>query len=304
MVYRSLLGIVRRIGKDLEYRFAYWWVRIYCYIYHIVLTHPSLPSSPVEVMNLQFQNPVGLAAGFDRDGKLAVGLQAVGFGFVEIGTVNIDSENGSDDGLAKIARNSRKYNNHSTCRILRGVSLGSLSNGNDERAVNDFVKGMKSCWHFADYLVINLSRPGSVMRSGEDCEPELSNLLCRVKMGHTEICEEYGTRVPVVIKLAIRNETRRTLPASLMTAWSLGYDGLLVAFENWPSFDETVTTVGEISTLTNGLPIIVVGGIGTADNVLDLLNAGASLVQCYSLVVEHGPHEVKDVIREVVSLSK
>ena len=106
-----------------------------------------------------------------------------------------------------------------------------------------------------------------------------------------------------IIKAAIEYESRKIWPEALLIANELEYDGLLIAFENWPSSADVVTTVGEISALTDQLPLIVVGGIKSADEVLKLLSAGANLVQCYTLLVEQGPVEMEKMIREVSLLT-
>lgn len=115
MIYRSLLSVIKLIDNNLKYRFAYWWVRVYCFLNRFNPVTPPLPSNPVNIMNLDFPNPVGLAAGFDRDGKLANSINTTGFGFIEIGTVNVDSKIESDNELKNIIRN-LKHSKNQVCK--------------------------------------------------------------------------------------------------------------------------------------------------------------------------------------------
>lgn len=304
MIYRSLLRVIKCIDNNLKYRFAYWWVRVFCFLNRFNPVTPPLPSYPVDIMNLHFPNPVGLAAGFDRDGKLANRLNTAGFGFIEMGTVNVNSEIDFDANLANIVGNLRRSNNQSTNQPLRGISLGSLRNSIDDHTVADYLQGMEIVWHYSDYIVINLSRPGSSVRSETNNKTQLRFLLGKIKQGHAELCNKQRNHVPIVIKVAIDFENRKTLPETLIIACELEFDGLLIAFENWPSSADVIATVGEISALTNQLPLIVVGGIKTADDMLQILNAGANLVQCYTLLVDQGPTEIIKMIRKLTLLAK
>jgi len=304
MIYRSLLRVIKCIDNNLKYCFAYWWVRVFCFLSRFNPVTTIVPSHPVDIMNLHFPNPVGLAAGFDRDGKLADRLNTAGFGFVEVGTINVNSEIDSDDKLTNIVRNLRRSKNQSTHRPLIGISLGSLRNCINAHTVSDYLQGMEVFWHYSDYIVINLSRPGSSMRSETDNKAKLRVLLEKVKQGHTELCNNQRNHVPIIIKVAINYEYRKNLPETLIIANELEFDGLLIAFENWPSSSDVIATVGKISALTFQRPLIVVGGIKTADDALKILNAGATLVQCYTLLVEQGPAEIIKMIRKLTLLAK
>ncbi|RKZ71097.1 MAG: hypothetical protein DRQ48_04655 [Gammaproteobacteria bacterium] len=252
-------------------------------------------------MSLHFPNPVGLAAGFDRDGRMISSLNAAGFGFIEIGTINVDSEVQSDDELENIVHNLDQSKNQSTPRPLIGISLGSMRNRIDTHTISDYLQGMEIFWHHSDYIVINLSRPGSSMRSETCNKAEIRVLLEKIKQRHTELCEKNSSHVPVVIKVAIEYDNRDSLLEILSIAHGLGFNGLLIAFENWPSSGDVITTVRKISALTDQLPLIVVGGIKSADDVLQILDAGASLVQCYTLLVEQGPAGMKKMILSLAS---
>jgi hypothetical protein len=92
-MYRHFISILQHIDKTLAFRFAYLWTRISCILYSLPFVKTPPPRKPVNLMGLEFPNPVGLAAGFDRDAGLLKWLAPTGFGFVEIGTVNFSREN-------------------------------------------------------------------------------------------------------------------------------------------------------------------------------------------------------------------
>lgn len=255
-------------------------------------------------MGLDFPNPVGLAAGYDRDGSQINSLNKAGFGFIELGTINVNSELEFDDELENVIRNLEYSKNQPTNHALVGISLGSLRDTIDEYTIADYLQGMEKFWHYSDYIVINLSRPGSSMRSEVNKNAMLRLLLEKVKQRHVELCEIYLNHVPIVVKVAIEYETRKILPETLIVAYELGFDGLLIAFENWPSSTAVKETVSRISTLTNKCPLIVVGGIKSADDISQILNSGANLVQCYSLLADQGPTNVKNMIRGLALKTK
>ena len=101
-------------------------------------------------MGLQFPNPVGLAAGFDCDGKLARRLNTAGFGFIEIGTININSGIDSDNISTTLIHNIRCSNIKSKNQPILGVSIGSLRDKIDDHTVTDYLQGMEIVWHYAD----------------------------------------------------------------------------------------------------------------------------------------------------------
>jgi dihydroorotate dehydrogenase len=304
MIYRILLKWIKRLDNSYKYCFSYWWTRIYYFLDHFNPISPPLLSRPVNSLNLHFSNPVGLAAGFDRNGSLLKNINSSGFGFIEVGTININSEIESDKNINSIIRNLEQSKYNLIDRPLIGVSLGSLKNKIDQYTVNDYIKGMDLFWNLSDYIVINLSRPGSAMRSEENKKKELHIILDWIKREHIILCKRFGTNVPIIIKVAIEYKRRKSLPETLVMACELDFDGLLIAFENWPSTTEVISTLNEIVLLTDNLPLIVVGGIKTENDAIKILNAGAKLVQCHSLLVEQGPIEMKKMIRKLILIEK
>ncbi len=304
MLYRLLLKWITKFDNNYKYCFAYWCARLYYFFERLNPVLPPPSSRPVNIMNLHFSNPVGLAAGFDKNGSLLKNINNSGFGFIEIGTININSEIESDENINSVITNLEQSKYYSTDRPITGINLGSLNNNLDQYTVNDYIKGMDTFWHLSDYMVINLSRPGSAMRSEENNNKEIDILLDQIKREHIILCKKFGTHVPIIIKVAIEYQNRTTLPETLIMACKLDFDGLLIAFENWPSTAEVISIVKEVVLLTNDLPLIVVGGIKNSADALQILKAGASLIQCHTLLVEQGPTEMKKMIHKLTLSAK
>lgn len=296
MIYRLLL------------RLSLWISQAYCILCRVVSVQQSLPSCPVEVMGLPFPNPVGLAAGFDRDGKLAGWLAPAGFGFVEIGTINVDSEAASNTELSGIAHTLQKARirshsfGNSANRQLLGISLGSIRGTLDERTVADYLKGMEVLWPYADYLVVNLSRPGSPGRTLQPDATALRFLLENIKQGHAALAARYRSRAPIIIKAAIDHQREKAIPLSVHLGRELGFDGVLAAFEHWPYRKDVIKCIRELSTLIQPLSLIVVGGIRTAEDAWQSLEAGADLVQLYTGFVKLGPLQTRRMISRLTEL--
>jgi len=296
MIYRLLL------------RLSFWISQAYCILCRVVSVQQSLPSCPVEVMRLHFPNPVGLAAGFDRDGRLVGYLAPAGFGFVEIGTINVNSEAAPNTELSDITHTLQKARirshsfGNSASRQLLGISLGSIRGTLDERTVADYLKGMDTLWEYADYLAINLSRPGSPGRTLQPDATALRFLLENIKQGYAALAARYRSRVPIIIKAAIDHQCKETIPLSVHLARELGFDGVLAAFEHWPSRQNAIKCISDLSSLIQPLSLIVVGGIRTVDDIRQSLEAGADLVQLYTGFVKQGPLQTRRMISRLTEL--
>ncbi len=206
MIYRLCIRLLASIKGDLVYKYAYLWVYSFCKLCSFSPIKLSIPLSRVKVMGLSFPNPLGLAAGFDREGKLLRYSQALGFGFVEIGTINLDSQKELNCHAIEIIRNLKKAARpyQETNRIQKwGINLGSLRNTLDEQTVADYIKGMKLFWEYADYFVINLSRPESPVRQLNSDMEELNSFLDSIKHQQSKFILYSDKHIPIVVKIAI-----------------------------------------------------------------------------------------------------
>ncbi len=303
MFYRFLIELLAVINQNLVHRFAYLCSYGFSTISRALSRNHQVPLCPTHAMGLSFPNPIGLAAGFDHDGKLLHVSDSMGFGFVEVGTVNIDSRKETDDQALEVRRNIEKIPRgckNAPRQQLWGISLGSLGKNLDENAVSDFTKGMEIFWSHADYFAINLSRPGSTARV---LNPDLKNLrifLDNIKQQHEKLHSVCGNYVPVVVKVAIDYINNDFIAGVLLTIRDSEFDGVIVAFEKWPGIEEIVEYLNACRKTTKLLPFIVVGGIRTVTDARQVLSAGASLVQMYTGLVHKGPLQTKKLISTFV----
>ena len=281
---------------------------------------PDPPVLAQRLWGLDLANPVGLAAGYDKDARVPDAMRRLGFGFVEVGTVTPRPQPGNpkprvfrleqDQAIInRLGFNSRGLD--AVCdRLSRrirsgvvGVNLGKNRDTND--AAEDYAEGILRTARLADYLVVNVSSPNT---------PGLRELQHRAKLGSLldrlmTVREETGCRVPLLVKVApdLTSEERRDIA---QVALDTGVDGLIVSnttverppdllsrhaheaggLSGRPLFAPSTTLLAEIYGLTQGrLPLIGVGGIASAEDAYAKIRAGASLVQLYTALVFAGP---------------
>ncbi len=269
---------------------------------------------------LDFPNPVGLAAGYDKDGHVPDALLRLGFGFVELGTVTPRPQSGNpkprvfrlDEEQAVVNR--MGFNSGGldlvASRLSRrarsgvvGLNLGKNRQSADASA--DYEEGIRRGARLADYLVINVSSPNTPHLRDLQARSALESLLRRL----IEARAETGIRVPLLLKIApdLTAEERGDIAEVTLAA---GIDGLIVSnttverpaglrsrhaseaggLSGRPLFTPSTALLAEMHGLTRGrLPLIGAGGIGSAADAYEKIRAGASLVQLYTALVFAGP---------------
>jgi dihydroorotate dehydrogenase len=287
--------------------------------------------APVEVFGVRFPNAVGLAAGMDKNGVALRAWPALGFGFVEVGTVTAKAQPGNDQPRLFRLRDSEAiinrmgFNNagaaalaarlkalgpprSSNLGVPLGVSLGKSKVTPLEEAVEDYLASYELLHPFADYIAVNVSSPNT---------PGLRTLQDKSAIGN--LLGALVDRVPVLVKIA-PDLTEPAIAELLDVCLSHGAAGVIatnttlardgLAPPDQPKAAETGGLSGApltekarkvvhfVHTETGGrLPIIGVGGVMCADDASRLLDAGASLVQLYSGFIYHGPALVRSVAR-------
>jgi len=243
-------------------------------------------------MGLSFPNQLGLAAGFIHDGRLLRYSGYTGLGLVEIGTINIDSAIEHDPYVIDIIHDIK--NALHTYRYQRwGINLGSLDHSLTQKATADYTKGMKLFWRYADYLVINLSRPGSAVRTLQPDMQSLADFFQSIMEQHSLLKTANTNPIPITVKIAIDHLNNGHIIPVLMLVREYGFDGAIIAFENWPDIESIRRYLGTLRVKLDPFPFIIVGGIRTADDARKILDAGASLVQIYTSLVAYGPAYTK-----------
>jgi dihydroorotate dehydrogenase len=292
-----------------------------------------------EVFGLKFKNPVGLAAGFDKDAKLFNELSDFGFGFIEIGTLTPKPQDGnpkkrlfrlkSDSAII----NRMGFNNGGVeAAILRlkknkGVLIGGNIGKNkitpNENATDDYVICFEALYDYVDYFVVNVSSPNTPnLRELQEKEP-LTKLLQTLQDLNDQkaVTLSLSNGKPILLKIApdltneqlvdiidIVNETK--IAGVIATNTTISRDGLtsenkeeMGGLSGKPLTKRSTEVIRFLSEKSNkSFPIIGVGGIHTAEDAIEKLNAGASLVQLYTGFIYEGPQLITDINNKILKL--
>lgn len=292
-------------------------------------------SCPVQVMGLTFPNPVGLAAGLDKNGEHIDGLAQLGFGHLEIGTVTPRAQYGNPKPrLFRLPRasgiiNRMGFNNAGVEQLLEnvraskfpknggilGINIGKSASTPIEHAANDYLVCLEKVYGDASYVAVNISSPNTKNLRELQNEAALNDLLQRLKARQERLAEESGKYVPIAIKLApdlddqqiitladaLRRHRMDGVIATNTTLSRNGIEDLPTAAESGglsgaPLFSRSTAVVRKLSAaLANELPIIGVGGIQCGEDAIKKIDAGASLVQFYSGFIFRGPDLISEV---------
>jgi dihydroorotate dehydrogenase len=290
----------------------------------------------VKLWNLEFPNPVGLAAGFDKNALALPVWAALGFGFAEIGSVTAHGQTGNpkprlfrlpednaiinrmgfnNDGAKVIsARLELWQHTHGKLKIPLGINLGKSKITPLEEAPQDYLFSLERLWEYGDYFVLNVSSPNTPnLRELQD--KDKLEVLLETVMGFANAQE---IKKPVLLKVApdlsfeqldeifLLLETHK-VSGIIATNTTLARDGLKTQIEQAgglsgvPLKQKSLEILKHLNTQLNGkLPIISVGGISSGDDVQQRLDAGASLVQVYSGWIFEGPLMLKNIARELM----
>lgn len=292
-----------------------------------------------EVFGMKFKNPVGLAAGFDKDAKLYQELSNFGFGFIEIGTLTPKAQEGNPkkrlfrllDDSAIINR--MGFNNGGVLEaverlkknkgVLVGGNIGKNKVTSNETAVDDYKICFEALYDYVDYFVVNVSSPNTPnLRELQDKEP-LTNLLRSLQElnyhKYASIDDFKGEIKPILLKIApdltddqlldiidIVKETK--ISGVIATNTTISREGLksnnkaeVGGLSGKPLTKRSTEVIRFLSEKSNSaFPIIGVGGIHTADDAIEKLNAGASLVQLYTGFIYEGPALVKAINKKIL----
>jgi dihydroorotate dehydrogenase len=286
----------------------------------------SPAGSPVRVMGLEFPNPIGLAAGLDKNGAHIDALGRLGFGCLEVGTVTPRPQPGNPRPRmfripqARAVINRMGFNNLGVDRLVRnvrasayrgvlGINIGKNFDTPIERAELDYLACMRKAYAVASYLAVNISSPNTRNLRQLQQADELGRLLAALKAEQQRLADQHGRYVPLALKIApdlepdeVRAVAERVIAhgidAVIATNTTLSRDGV----EGLPHCREAGGLSGAPLTaraaqvvrllaqhLQGRVPIIGVGGIMRAEDAAARLEAGASLVQLYTGLVYAGP---------------
>ena len=293
------------------------------------------------VFGLSFGNPVGLAAGFDKNAEVLAATGNLGFGFTEAGTVTPEPQYGNERPRLfrlqedKAVINRFGFNNEGLDYFARGLKklkpggrkpFGANVGANKatEDKTDDYVKGIHALYGLADYFTVNISSPNTPgLRSLQSAEA-LTDLIERVLAARTEQMHSGKAYMPILVKIA-PDLTQDDINDICAIAVSHKLDGLIVSnttivraaglesshrnemggLSGAPLMEPSTEILGKIYKETNGkIPLVGVGGIANGADAYRKIRAGASLVQLYSAMVYQGPGLVNRIKRELSALLK
>ncbi len=294
-----------------------------------------MPSFPVKVLGLNFPNPVGLAAGLDKNGAHIDAMFALGFGFVEVGTVTPKPQPGNpkprmfrlpennaiinrlgfnNDGVDALVRNVEKARRKGNG--ILGINIGKNKDTPNESAALDYVHCLEKVYPLADYITINISSPNTAGLRELQEEQALRRLLGELKEAQGRLWTRHGRRVPMLVKVA-PDLADEDIDVTARVLGELQVDGVIatnttvsrIAVHQHPLAKEAGGLSGEPlmakstavlrmlrTRLPEQIPIIGVGGILTGADAVKKMAAGASLVQCYTGLIYRGPTLIHDCV--------
>ena len=329
-VHYFVVGLLKIIVKFPPSRW------IFRSMYHV--EHPALER---EFIGLKFPNPVGLAAGFDKNAKYFHEMESCGFGFIEIGTVTPLAQPGNDlprlfrlkkdeailnrmgfnnDGVQEALKHLKARKNH---QLIIGGNIGKNKWTPNEEALNDYLICFDALFDEVDYFAVNVSSPNTPnLRALQDKAP-LMELLSTLQQKN----EAKANPKPILLKIApdLTNEqldeiieiVQETKIAGLIaTNTTISREGLITpsseveamgagGVSGKPLTQRSTEVIRYIHTKSNGsIPMMAVGGIHTAADALEKLDAGATLVQLYSGFIYEGPGLIKEINEALINKSQ
>ena len=299
---------------------------------------PSPPlSNPVYVRNLLFKNPIGLAAGLDKNGEYIDILARFGFGFIEVGTVTPEPQPGNKKprlfrieneralinrlGFNNVGMN-QVYKNIKKSRWVRdkkgvlGVNLGINKTTSLKCAYDDYKKGILCFWDIADYFVINISSPNTKQVRELQTDKYLENLVKKISLLQKQQNENSGFEKPIFFKISPDNNDRNLVEISLVFN-KFNVDGVIVTntTNNHNGLKSNINEPGGLSgapleqsalsclkkiksLLKQDITIIASGGVMSKQAVDLRINSGAALVQIYTGLIYEGPKIVSESLND------
>ena len=291
-------------------------------------------NDPVEIAGITFPNRVGMAAGLDKNGRVIDGLGAMGFGFVEVGTVTPKAQPGNpkprmfrlpeanalinrlgfnNEGLDAFLANVKRARFRQNGGIL-GLNIGKNAVTPIENAVDDYLICLEGVYPHADYVTVNISSPNTKNLRALQSDEALDALLCAIAAKREELATAQGRRVPIFVKIApdLDEEQVKVIAATLQRH---GMDGVIATnttlsreavqglehaeetggLSGSPAFEASNRVIAQLrAALGAGYPIIGVGGIMSGEDAAAKIRAGADVVQIYSGLIYAGPGLVSD----------
>ncbi|WP_394005002.1 quinone-dependent dihydroorotate dehydrogenase [Luteimonas sp. WGS1318] len=300
-----------------------------------MLAKPPAPL-PTEAFGLRFPNPVGLAAGLDKNGAHIDALFALGFGFVEVGTVTPKPQAGNPKPrMFRLPRhraliNRLGFNNQGVDALVRnvgrakrngilGINIGKNKDTPNENAADDYLFCLERVYPLADYITVNISSPNTAGLRELQEEQALRRLIGTLRDAQERLAAQHGRRVPVLVKVA-PDLSDDDIEAAARVLSDLHVDGVIATnttvsrisvqsdrrageaggLSGEPLMNKSTTVLRMLRTrLPDSIPLVGVGGILSGADAVKKFAAGASLVQVYSGLIYRGPELIGDCVEAI-----
>jgi len=293
---------------------------------------------PVTVMGLEFPNPVGMAAGMDKNGEYIDALGSVGFGFIEVGTVTPRPQAGNPKPRifrlekANAMINRLGFNNKGVDYLvgqvqkrkfsgILGINIGKNFDTPNDKAADDYLICLEKVYPYADYITINISSPNTKGLRDLQNAKQLEGLLNALNQKRCELADEHQKRVPLVVKVAPDLDDEQ-IPEIAKTVVHSEFDGVIATnttisrdavqgmrhadeqggLSGAPVKDKANHVLAAFRTaLPSGIALIGTGGITVGDDAAEKIQLGADLVQFYTGFVYKGPDLVTDCLKAIAA---
>ncbi|MGB3392030.1 MAG: quinone-dependent dihydroorotate dehydrogenase [Stenotrophomonas sp.] len=292
---------------------------------------------PTKLLGLEFPNPVGLAAGLDKNGEHIDALFALGFGFVEIGTITPRPQAGNPKPrLFRLPHhgaiiNRMGFNNAGVEVLVKnversrrrsgplGINIGKNKDTPNEEALSDYLHCMERVYPLADYITINISSPNTAGLRELQEEQALRRLIAGLREAQERLAGVHGRRVPMLVKVA-PDLSDSDIDAAARVLAELEVDGVIATnttiardgveghphanqaggLSGTPLMPQSTFVLRRLrARLPERIPLVGVGGIQSGADAVAKMAAGASLVQCYSGLIYRGPVLVGECVEAI-----
>ncbi|WMO13735.1 quinone-dependent dihydroorotate dehydrogenase [Pseudoalteromonas piscicida] len=293
----------------------------------------SVQDKPVNFLGLEFKNPVGLAAGLDKNAECIEAFAQMGFGFIEVGTVTPRPQAGNDKPRifrlpeANAIINRMGFNNKGVDYLVNnvkaakydgilGINIGKNKDTPNEQGKDDYIHCMRKVFEHASYITVNISSPNTPGLRDLQYGEALDDLLQSLKNEQMDLIAKHNKSVPMLVKIApdvdgvqltqiAESLVNNRIDGVIATNTTLARDAVenlehsneAGGLSGRPVREKSTHVVSELKRITDGkLPIIGVGGIDSAESAKEKFSAGADLVQVYTGFIYEGPALVKKIV--------
>ncbi len=330
-MYQLIRPLLFKLDPELAHKYS---LRTLQFLQDIHLMPTLTLAKPINIMGLTFTNPIGLAAGLDKDGEYIDALAALGFGFIEIGTVTPQAQMGNPTPrlfrltqanaiINRMGFNSKGVD-HLIAQVKRakykgilGINIGKNATTPLADAATDYLYCFKAVYPYASYITVNISSPNTTDLRQLQTEKYLHELLLTLKQSQNELLREHNKYVPLIVKIAPDLSTSElSMMAKIFLDNSI--DGVIATntttsrelilhletaketggLSGEPLFIQSTAILRQLKDELQGrIPIIACGGIMSVADAQAKFEAGADLIQLYTGLIYHGPQLIRDIFK-------